>query len=304
MTWTGLNWLDFQLISSFYRQKIVRQMLVTRIAIVLSNLCGQIPLFLERKLNNKYMYRSVLVFVSIGLCWSCQLRSEKQETLQRKVDSLENIVEKNKSIAGTLHEVSALIDSIDVSRNLIRGKINEEEGSYKELAIRMKEITAFVRESKAKIAQLDEKLLSQGNSYKEYSAVIKTLEASLESRNTELNQLQKRAVQYDNLNQNLIHLADLQKSEIEDKLVQLQTKQDELVKLQDGVDRLLTSSAEERAENCFIRAQILEETANRTKLAPRKKRNTRLEALELYKMASFYGKDEANPKIAELEKKI
>lgn len=250
------------------------------------------------------MYRSVLVFVSIGLCWSCQLRSEKQETLQRKVDSLENIVEKNKSIAGTLHEVSALIDSIDVSRNLIRGKINEEEGSYKELAIRMKEITAFVRESKAKIAQLDEKLLSQGNSYKEYSAVIKTLEASLESRNTELNQLQKRAVQYDNLNQNLIHLADLQKSEIEDKLVQLQTKQDELVKLQDGVDRLLTSSAEERAENCFIRAQILEETANRTKLAPRKKRNTRLEALELYKMASFYGKDEANPKIAELEKKI
>jgi hypothetical protein len=48
----------------------------------------------------------------------------------------------------------------------------------------------------------------------------------------------------------------------------------------------------------------VEETANRTHFAPRKKKNTMREALELYKQAQVFGKDEAQAKIDELEKRL
>ena len=52
------------------------------------------------------------------------------------------------------------------------------------------------------------------------------------------------------------------------------------------------------------RAQAVEEAANRTKLAPRKKKDTYKEALELYKKSVSLGKAEAQAKVDELEKKL
>ncbi|MCE2996970.1 MAG: hypothetical protein LW863_15325, partial [Flammeovirgaceae bacterium] len=58
------------------------------------------------------------------------------------------------------------------------------------------------------------------------------------------------------------------------------------------------------ADSYFTRAAAIEEAANRTKLAPKKKKNTYKEAIELYKKALSLGKQEAQAKITELEKKI
>jgi hypothetical protein len=58
------------------------------------------------------------------------------------------------------------------------------------------------------------------------------------------------------------------------------------------------------ADSYFMRAQAVEEAANRTKLAPKKKKDTLKEAIELYKKALSLGKTEAQDKITELEKKI
>ena len=54
----------------------------------------------------------------------------------------------------------------------------------------------------------------------------------------------------------------------------------------------------------FSQAQALETAANRTKFAPRKKKATRLEALELYKLSYSLGNVDAHAKIQELEKKL
>ena len=58
------------------------------------------------------------------------------------------------------------------------------------------------------------------------------------------------------------------------------------------------------ADQYFARAQAIELAANRTKLAPRKKKETFKEAIELYKKALSLGKAEAQAKISELEKRI
>src|SRR5207344_1436990 len=54
----------------------------------------------------------------------------------------------------------------------------------------------------------------------------------------------------------------------------------------------------------YDQAQALETAANRTKFAPRKKKETRREALELYKLSFSLGNTEAQAKIDELEKKL
>ena len=54
----------------------------------------------------------------------------------------------------------------------------------------------------------------------------------------------------------------------------------------------------------FAQASALETAADRTKFAPRKKKATRREALELYRLSYSLGNGDAAAKIAELEKKI
>ena len=58
------------------------------------------------------------------------------------------------------------------------------------------------------------------------------------------------------------------------------------------------------ADSYMARGEAIEEAANRTKLAPRKKKETYREALELYKKALSLGSDKAQAKITALEKKI
>ena len=58
------------------------------------------------------------------------------------------------------------------------------------------------------------------------------------------------------------------------------------------------------ADAFFARAEAMEEAAKRTKLAPKKRKETYAEALELYKKALAYGRADAEAKITELEGKI
>ena len=53
-----------------------------------------------------------------------------------------------------------------------------------------------------------------------------------------------------------------------------------------------------------MRAQAIETAAERTRLAPRKKKETIKEALDLYKKALSLGKNEAQAKITELEDRL
>jgi len=55
----------------------------------------------------------------------------------------------------------------------------------------------------------------------------------------------------------------------------------------------------------YAQAQALETAAQRTSfLAPKKKKETKREALELYKLSLSLGKTEAEARIAELEKDL
>ena len=66
----------------------------------------------------------------------------------------------------------------------------------------------------------------------------------------------------------------------------------------------MISSKVDEADAYFARAEAVEEAAKRTKLAPRKRKESLKEALELYKKAAALGREDANGKVTELEKRI
>ena len=116
--------------------------------------------------------------------------------------------------------------------------------------------------------------------------------------------LQELVNNYRSQNDNLAQTVAQRDTELAEKSEMIKVKEQELSTIENQVKELMIQSKSNEADAYFVHAQAVEETANRTKFAPKKRKRTRQEALELYKMALFLGKEEAQPKIAALEKKL
>ena len=81
-------------------------------------------------------------------------------------------------------------------------------------------------------------------------------------------------------------------------------KESDIAALETKVKDISTQSTTTQADLLYAQGQALETAAARTKLAPRKKKDTQREALELYKLSYSLGKQEAKAKIDELEKVV
>ncbi len=107
-----------------------------------------------------------------------------------------------------------------------------------------------------------------------------------------------------NENQNLSQTIQLQEDELSSKEDQIHEKEEELALIEARIQELLINSKVSEADAYYARAQAVEETANRTVLAPKKKKASYQEAIDLYKKALSLGKKEAKAKISALEKKM
>ena len=250
------------------------------------------------------MWKKTLAYLTVvGALYGCNYRNSETARLQTQVDSLKMEIESNNKTTATLQEIGTLMDSIDASRSVLKTKMIEGT-TFEDYTARMRDITKYVKEAVNRMAFLENRISSLKNSTSGYSGAVKKLKHDLETRGQELIVLQEQVEKYRNQNDNLVQTVSLQKAEIEDKLIQLDAKQQEITKLEAQVMDLMTESKISEAEAYFARAKAVEETAKRTRFAPRKKRETRKEALELYKMAVSFGKEEAKEKVTELEKKI
>lgn len=248
------------------------------------------------------MLKRFLIILSMaGVLTGCY--KDERLKLASQVDSLRNEVAINKEANQTLQEVGVLLDSVDASRQLLR--TNMVEGtSYDEYIARMHDINDYVKETQKKIRTLEKAMKASKSASASYSSTIKKLKNDLEKTTKEMVALQELVNTYRNQNDNLTQTVSLRDAEIVEKTEMIRVKEQELTTIENQVKELMVKSKQNEADAYFTHAQAVEETAKRTKFAPRKKKKTRQEALELYKMALFLGKEEAQPKIAELEKKL
>jgi chromosome segregation ATPase len=229
--------------------------------------------------------------------------TKEKEALLYTVDSLKVELESSQKMASTLMEVGVLMDSIDASRNVLRLDMTEGT-SYTDFTSRMSELNRYVKESEKKIDELENALKKSQGSSSTYARQIKKLREDLEARNKEIVALQEQVEKYRNENRNLINLAEMQSAEISEKDIQIRQREQELALIEARIQELLIQSKMSEADAYFARAEAVEEAASRTKLAPKKKKETLQEAVELYKKSLSLGKQEAQARITELEKKL
>jgi len=261
-----------------------------------------LPLHLNRSdqnLKNKVMIRKLILGLPLlGLLWSCD--TQEKTRLRAQVDSLQTELQVSQQTAQSLEEVGALIDSIDASRQLLRTDVVEGT-SYKDYSSRLRSINNHIKETQNKIAELEKSIKSTKSGS---SATIRRMKADLALSTQQIAALEQEVERMRGENQNLTASVNQKDSLLTTSAETIKMREQDVANLETKVEEINTQAKMTQADMYFAQAQALETAADRTKFAPRKKKETQREALELYKLSYSLGKSEAQNKIDELEKEI
>lgn len=245
------------------------------------------------------MIRTFILGLSVvGILWGCN-NKEREVALQSEIDSLRTELQESQQTAEALQDVGVMIDSIDASRQLLRTDM-VEGASYQDYRNRLASIREYVQESQQKIAELER--TAQQN--RGYAGTIRRLKADLEKTSQQLTSLEEEVQNFRTENRSLSRTVSARDSIISLNEETLREREESLASLESDIQEMTTESKNFMAESYFKQAAALEEAASRTQFAPRKKKRTQQEALELYKKALEMGKDEAQTKVEELEKDL
>lgn len=246
--------------------------------------------------------RTFVLGISVAaILASCD--TQEKQRLQSRVDSLQTELQTSQEMAQTLEQVGALIDSIDANRQLLRTDVVEGT-SYKDYSSRLQNINKHVRETQAKLDELESNLKKSKSATASYAATIKRLKADLEAGTQQIAALQEEVEKMRTENQTLAQTVTQKDSLITGREETIKMREEDIASLETRVEEITTKSQMDQADLYFAQAQALETAADRTKFAPRKKKETQREALELYKLSLSLGKEEAQSKIEELEKEV
>jgi len=237
----------------------------------------------------------------VGMLWSCGMK--EKERLQSKVDSLQTELQMSQQTAQALEEVGALIDSIDANRHILRTDVVEGT-SYQDYKARLQSINQHIVETEAKIADLEKAVKTSKNSSASYGATIKRLKADLEMSTNQIAALQGEVEKLRHDNESLAMNVSQKDSVLTQKEEVIKMRETDVANLEAKVVEVSTTATKTQADMYYAQAAALEVAAARTKFAPKKKKETQHEALELYKLSLSLGKTEAQQKIDELEKII
>jgi chromosome segregation ATPase len=240
----------------------------------------------------------ILGFSIIGILWGCN-NKEREVALQSEIDSLRTELKESQQTAAALQEIGAMIDSIDASRQLLRTDM-VEGATYQDYKNRLASIREYVEASQQKIAEL-EKTAQRSRGY---ASTIRRMKADLEETTKQLATLEEEVQNIRTENRSLTRTVSARDSIITINEGALREREENLASLESQIQEMNTDSKAFMAESYFKQAKALEEAASRTQFAPRKKKRTQKEALELYKKALELGKDEAQAKVQELEKDL
>lgn len=233
-----------------------------------------------------------------ALLFSCDSKEKAQ--LQRKVDSLSAELQASKQVEGTMSEVGVLIDSIDANRQALRAEMVEGT-SYTDYIARLKEINKHITDTEKKISEME--AASKKDRGISRSA-INRLKADLEVRSQEVLALQVEIEKMREENKQLAMNVTQKDSVLVSRDEVIKLREQDIEELESLVKDINEQTKIKVANLYYDQAQALEVAAKRTHFAPRKKKETKREALELYKLSFSLGKAEAESRINELEKDL
>lgn len=251
-------------------------------------------------MKKRSLYTSVLAIVLLG---SCGVPQEDHDKLKSELESVKFELDNNQKYVVALQEVSVLMDSIDIAREELNTDI-ESGTSPDDYVSRMSNIHSYIKQTEQKIDVLQRELSDADKNKGFYVNKIAKLRKQLSVKEEEIVAFQAKIDEVNGRNTELLTKLSARDSILLEKDSQIELKKEELAKIEARIEELLASSKMSEADFYFSRAETMEETANRTKFAGKKKKATLKEAMSLYEVALNMGRNDAQQKIDELQKKI
>lgn len=235
----------------------------------------------------------ILAFLALGC--TAELESENARLLTT-VDSLNSELVNANEAMDILSDIGATLDSIEEEREMIRIEMVEGGVTPEDYATRIEALNDLISHAEEKVKFLEAKN-SRAN------RVIAKLRADLEESQKTVNFLESVLDTSRRENISLKQATVRQKDQITDLETEINEKREELALVEEQINQMVMEARESEAYAYFTRAEAYEEAANRTKLAPRKKKETLLKALDLYRRSEELGYEKATDKVKELEEK-
>ncbi len=239
-----------------------------------------------------------LMVIVVGSLVSCDTR--EKAVLQKKVDSLSVQLATSREVEKSMDEVGILLDSIDASRKSLKVDM-VEGGSYANYVTRLQRLNIYIKETETKLANLEK---STQNSSKTSASAVRRLKADLEKQSQEIIDLELQIATARNENTELWAKVNQKDSVLSMRDQVIKVNESDIVSLEKLINDTQTENKLAVANLYFDQAKALELAADRTHFAARKKKDTRREALELYKLSQSLGNMEAQARIDDLEKKL
>ncbi|MBL7870459.1 MAG: hypothetical protein JNM78_02520 [Cyclobacteriaceae bacterium] len=225
--------------------------------------------------------------------------TKEKEKLQSKIDSLSAELNSSQRVAAQLKEVDVLIDSIDFSRNVLRTNVVEGT-SYNNYASRLKDINKHIKDTQTKIEELEK----TSKKVPGLTSSIRKLKNDLELRSQEIAALQLEVSKMRSENKSMMTAIARKDSTLMAKNDVIKVKETDIASLETLMRDATDKNRIAMADLYYKQAMALEEVADRTNFAPRKKKEALREAVELYKISLSLGKEEAQDKINTIEKEL
>lgn len=249
------------------------------------------------------MKQSIAIFlIAASVVFSCVPKAEKEQ-VDVENEELKAELARAQMAVSTLEEVGSLMDSIDKARNAL--KLELEAGTnYDDYLERMNDINNYVNDTEAKIDALEEELNKSSSKNQSYIKTISRLKKEIATKSKEVAGLQNSVEKYKKENTTLINVVDIQEAELADLSDEIELKMEELEFIEAHVQEMMKKAQMTEADSYYALGEALEDAAKRTKLAPKKKKETYREAIEHYKKSLAFGREDAQEKIDALEEKI
>jgi hypothetical protein len=244
------------------------------------------------------MKQIYLVFIAATILFGCG-NTERAE-LRSQIDSLHTVIILNNEAEATLDEVGILLDSIDASRNELNLSIVEGI-TYADYIGRLKRVNTHIKDTQSKIMTLETGLKKSKNIS---ASTIKRLKADLNASSGEIVEFQIQVAELRQNNDSQFMRLLKKDSIISSKDEVIRLKSESVASMQTLAQDVDEQNRTKVANLYFDQAQALETAADRTQFAPRRKKETRREALELYRLSLSMGNIKAQEKINNLEKQL
>ena len=255
------------------------------------------------------MKQQMIIGVLVLTLFGCSNEKEKEVLLSEnsnlvaQIDSLSLELKSSQKASATLVQAMTLLDSIDLGRKMLRVTL-ENSDSQEDFIAHLSELKSYITQTSQQISSLEKSLKDSKATQNTYANSLKKLKADFEIQKNDIAMLEARLDSEANNNQKLVTLNNIQAETILNQDEMIEAKMMELELLDQQITAMKSAFQVSEADSYYTRGEAYSLAAQRTKLAPSKKKSTYKQALENYQKALELGREDAKPKIEMIAKKL